>query len=250
MKEQFPQSEPQDGVHVHLNEGQREIVILHGKEPDKLDELAPEKLDIRGVIDSALEFLKIRVNDIDQHKAHILVNRDNLSITLIIDESDPYTQGVVRGELRFSKIFQQFGINTNKQWIPEQLGQFLKLNRSYFVSRDENMAVVNALKSFDAKVQQTVQKETKENGNRASVFRQAVDSNVPESFKLRLPIINGCPPYEIDVETYATVDGQQVSISLQSAGANDVVENIRTEYIDNIVANIRSVAPEIVIIEQ
>ena len=68
-------------------------------------------------------------------------------------------------------MFQSFGINTDKQWEPEQLGQFLKLNRTYFVSREENMKVVNALKTFDAKVNQTVQRETKENGNKAFSFR-------------------------------------------------------------------------------
>ena len=105
-------------------------------------------------------------------------------------------------------MFLSFGINTTKQWEPSELGQFLKLNRTYFVNREENMAVVNALKTFDAKVQQTVQRENKENGNKAFTFRQAVDSNIPDKFKLRIPIISGSGPLDIEVETFACMTVQ------------------------------------------
>lgn len=235
---------------VNLPEGQNTLTLLHGNAPKQLDKLAPEKILIEGTIEAPLEFLKKRVEDINQHKAHILVCRDNLTITLIIAEDDAYLRGVVVGKLEFSKVFQSFGINTTKQWEPEQLGQFLKLNRTYFASRDENMKVVNALKTFNAKVNQTVERETKENGNRAFSYRQAVDSNIPESFKLRIPVLNGNGPVEIDVETYASIDGAHVAISLQSPGANDIVEEVRNNLIGDIVDKLREVAPEIVIIEQ
>lgn len=235
---------------VNLPEGQNTLTLMQGTAPKQLDQLAPIKFSEAGIIDAPLEFLKQRVGDIDQHKAHILVCRDALTIALLFNEDDPYTCGTVTGTLRMSTVFQKFGINTDKQWEPEQLGQFLKLNRTYFVSREENMKVVNALKTFDAKVNQTVQRETKENGNKAFSFRQAVDSNIPESFKLCLPVLSGGDPMEIDVETYATIDGAHVSISLQSPGANDIVEDIRQNYISNMIEKLREVAPEIVIIEQ
>ena len=125
-----------------------------------------------------------------------------------------------------------------------------KLNRTYFVDREENMAVVNALKSFDAKVQQTIQRESKENGNRNFTMRQAVDSNIPESFTMRIPIFSGGPAVEIEVETYACIDGSDVTIALQSAGANDAVEEARLNTIDVVVGDIQMNACDMVIIEQ
>ena len=235
---------------VKLSEGQNTLTLMQGTAPKQLDQLAPVKFNENGAINAPLEFLKIRVGDIDQHKAHILVNRDALTITLLFNEDDPYTAGSVKGVLRLSDAFQKFGINTDKKWEPEELGQFLKLNRTYFVSREENMKVVNALKTFDAKVNQIVQRETKENGNKAFSFRQAVDSNIPESFKLRIPVVNAGGPNEIEVETYSNIDGAHVSISLQSPGANDIIEDIRNNYINSMVDDLRDVAPEIVIIEQ
>ena len=154
---------------VNLPEGQNTLTLMQGTAPKQLDELAPVKFEAAGTIEAPLRFLEQRVSDIDQHKAHIFVNRDNLSIHLVYNEDDAYTIGNVFGTLKLSKVFQSFGINTDKQWEPEQLGQFLKLNHTYFVSREENMKVVNALKTFDAKVNQTVQRETKENGRLSSV---------------------------------------------------------------------------------
>lgn len=235
---------------VNLPEGQNTLNLLEGRAPKQLDNLAPVKTDISGTIEAPLRYLEKRVGDIDQHKAYLLVYRDNLSLQLIINEGDPYLRGEVNGVLKLSSIFKKFWINSDRQWQPENLGQFLKLNRTYFANRDENMNVVNELKTFSAKVNQTVQRETKENGNRAFSFRQAVESNIPESFKLRMPIFSGGETIEFDVETYAYIDGSDVTISLQSAGANDKVEEFKQFYIDEVVNKIKEIAPELVIIEQ
>ena len=240
----------QQPIVVNLPEGQNTLTILQGEAPAQLDQQAPVKIDIKGVIHAPLNFLDKRVKDIDQHKAHILVCRDKLQILLVINEDDAYTRGRVLGELSYSEIFLKLGINDGKAWIPEQLGQFLKLNRSFFVNREENMKVVAALKSFSAKVNQDVQRETNEKGDRTFKFKQAVDSNIPEKFKLKIPIFSGGDSVEIEVETYAAIDGTDVSIHLQSAGANDVVEDVKATVISDTIEKIRSVAPEIAIIEQ
>lgn len=243
MKEQQP-------IVVNLPEGQNTLTILQGEAPAQLDHQAPVKIDIKGVIYAPLNFLDKRVKDIDQHKAHIIVCRDKLQILLVINEDDAYTRGKVLGQLSFSEIFLKMGINGDKAWIPEQLGRFLKLNRSFFADRDENMSVVSALKSFSAKVKQDVYSETSDKGDRTFRFKQAVDSNIPEKFKLKIPIFIGSDPVDIDVETYATIDGTDVSIYLQSAGANDVIEDVKAKVISDTIEKIRSVAPEIAIIEQ
>ena len=243
MKEQQP-------IVVNLPEGQNTLTILQGEAPAQLDQQAPVKIDIKGTIYAPLNFLEKRVNDINQHKAHILVCRDRLQILLVINEDDAYTRGTILGELSFSEVFLKLGINGDKAWIPEQLGQFLKLNRSLFVDRNENMNVVSALKSFSAKVKQDVQRETSEKGDRSFKFKQAVDSNIPEKFKLKIPIFSGGHSEEIEVETYATIDGTDVSIQLQSAGANDVVEATKANTISDVIEGIRDIAPEIAIIEQ
>lgn len=240
----------QQPIVVNLPEGQNTLTLLQGQAPAQLDKKEPVKISIEGVIFSPLNFLDKRVKDIDQHKAHIIVCRDALQILLVINEDDAYTRGKVLGTLALSKIYKELGINTNKAWSPEKLGQFLKLNRSFFVDKNEGMKIVNLLKSFEAKVSQGVARETNEKGNRTASFKQAVDSNIPEKFKLKLPIFSGGDFVEVEVETYASVDGLDVSICLQSAGANEVIEDTKATVISDVIEKIRAIAPEIAIIEQ
>lgn len=236
---------------VNLAEGQNTLTILQGDAPEQLDILAPVKVDLQGTIEAPLNWLEKRVGDIDQHKAHIVVNRDNLQIMLVINEDDPYTIGKVVGELKYSEIFLKLGINSDKQWQPEVLSRFLKLNRSLFLDKTENMKVVTALKQIETKVEQAVSRERQENGNVGLSFKQQVaNSNIPERFTLKIPVFSGGAYTEVAVETFVTIDGAQIGIALQSAAANDVVEDSKANTIGDVVAKIREIAPEIAIIEQ
>lgn len=236
---------------VNMVEGQNTLTILQGDAPEQLDILEPVKVDLSGTIEAPLNWLEKRVGDIDQHKAHIIVNRDNLRILLVINEDDPYNIGNIKGELKYSEIFLKLGINSDKQWQPEVLSRFFKLNRSIFVDKTENMKVVGALKQIETKVEQAVSRERQENGNVGLSFKQQVaNSNIPEQFKLKIPVFSGGEYVEIAVETFVTIDGAQISIALQSAAANEVVDYSKANTIGDVVAKIREIAPEIAIIEQ
>ena len=239
----------QKPIVVNLAEGQNTLTILTGDAPEQLDVLAPVKVDLMGTIEAPLNWLEKRVGDIDQHKAHVVVNRDKLQIMLVINEDDPYTNGKIVGELKYSEIFLKLGINSDKQWQPEVLSRFLKLNRSLFLDKTENMKVVTALKQIETKVEQAVSRERQENGNVGLSFKQQVaNSNIPERFTLKIPVFSGGDYTE--VETFVTIDGAQISIALQSAAANDVIEYSKDITIGDVVAKIREIAPEIAIIEQ
>lgn len=241
----------QNPIVVNMAEGQNTLTILTGDAPEQLDVLAPVKVDLMGTIEAPLNWIEKRVGDIDQHKAHVVVNRDKLQIMLVINEDDPYTNGKIVGELKYSEIFLKLGINSDKQWQPEVLSRFLKLNRSLFLDKTENMKVVTALKQIETKVEQAVSRERQENGNVGLSFKQQVaNSNIPEQFTLKIPVFSGGDYTEVAVETFVTIDGAQISIALQSAAANDVIEYSKDITIGDVVAKIREIAPEIAIIEQ
>lgn len=238
-------------ITIQMGEGQTAMTLLQGKAPALLDEKPPVKINLQGTIYAPLAFLEKRINDIDQHHAHIIVNRDNLTIKLVICENDEYRHGEIVGCVSYSEIFTKLGINSDKCWPPEVLGRFLKLNRSFFADRDEGMKVVSALKKFDAKVEQAMSRQREENGNVGLAFKQSViNSNIPEHFTLRIPIFSGGEREAIEVETFANIDGANVTICLQSAGANEIIEECKSNGISDVVAAIRQIAPEIAIIEQ
>lgn len=143
----------------------------------------------------------------------------------------------------------EFGINSEKNWEPINLSKFFKMHRAFFKDKAENMALVSTLKNFKAKVNQDIERSKEENGSKTDNYSQVVDSNLPKSFKLNIPLFKGFDCEEIEVEIYADVDGRNVSLSLVSAGANEAIEDYKNRVIDEQLNLIREIAPDIAIIE-
>lgn len=225
-----------------------EIVLREGNAPVALDPREPERVFINGTIDAPSRWLEKRVGLINQKAANIIVNRDKMGLALTIDETD-YYQTEISGTLQASKEMLEFGINTDKGWEPAKLSQFFKMHRAFFKDKSENMALVSTLKNFKAKVNQEIERSKEENGSKVDNYSQVVDSNLPKSFKLNIPLFKGFACEEIEVEIYADVDGRDVSLSLVSAGANEAIEEYKNKVIDEQLAAINKIAPDIVIIE-
>ena len=225
-----------------------EVVLREGDAPEALNPKEPERVVINGTIDATFRWLEKRVELINQKATNIIVNRDKIGIALTIDETN-YYQTEINGILQASKEMQEFGINTEKKWEPIKLSQFFKMHRAFFKDKSENMSLVSTLKNFKAKVNQDIERSKEENGNRTDNYSQVVDSNLPKSFKLNIPLFKGFSCEEIEVEIYADVDGRDVSLSLVSAGANEAIEEYKNKVIDEQLDAIRMIAPDIVIIE-
>lgn len=228
-----------------------EIISREGVAPKVLDPKPPVKIDITGTIGSVYEWLskRIETEQFYQEDCHILVDRDNVKITLIINEADEYKRGIIVGKLSYNPQFTAFGINSGKLWSPAELGLFMKMNRALFADRATNMQLVTDLMNFTAEVNGQIDRSIKENGNRVDNFTQVVNSNLPSSFNLVIPIFKGMPAEVVEVETFAQVDGREVLFTLLSPGAKAVLEDLRNKVIDEQLALIADVAPGIAIIE-
>jgi hypothetical protein len=225
-----------------------EVVLREGEAPELLEIKEPERVVISGTIDTPFRWLEKRIELINQKASNIIVNRDVMGIALTVDETN-YYQSDIRGELKTSKEMMEFGINTEKKWEPIKLSKFLKMHRAFFTDKSQNMMLVSTLKNFKAKVNQDIERSKEENGSKVDNYSQVVDSNLPKSFKLNIPLFKGFANEEIEVEIYADVDGRDVSLSLVSAGANEAIEEYKNKVIDEQLDAIRQIAPDIVIIE-
>lgn len=242
-------------LQVVLSEGiqKAEVIIREVSEVNELKIKAPLKLNIKGVIGSVSEFLskrKDQEDQINQKRCHILVNRENISIELIFNENDEYHTGIIKGTLQEHPKFKEFGINTGKVWSPSELGMFFKMNRSFFPDKTENMKLVTDLMNFTAKVNNSIDRSIKENGDRTDNFAQTVNSNLPASFTLTLPIFKGTQSETLEVETFAQVNGRDIAFVLLSPAANQTMEDIRDKVIDEQLQKIAEICPDIAIIEQ
>lgn len=225
-----------------------EVVLREGEAPVALDPKEPERVVISGTIDAPFRWLEKRVELINQKATNIIVNRDKMGLALTIDETS-YYQTEINGFLQASKEMVEFGINTEKRWEPIKLSKFIKMHRAFFTDKSQNMMLVSTLKNFKAKVNQDIERSKEENGSKVDNYSQVVDSNLPKSFKLNIPLFKGFACEEIEVEIYADVDGRDVSLSLVSAGANEAIEEYKNKVIDEQLDAIRQIAPDIVIIE-
>ncbi len=225
-----------------------EVVLREGEAPVALDPKEPERVVINGTIDAPIRWLEKRVELINQKATNIIVNRDKMRMALTIDETS-YYQTEINGILQASKEMQEFGINVEKKWEPIKLSKFIKMHRAFFTDKSQNMMLVSTLKNFKAKVNQDIERSKEENGSKVDNYSQVVDSNLPKSFKLNIPLFKGFAFEEIEVEIYADVDGRDVSLSLVSAGANEAIEEYKNKVIDVQLDAIRQIAPDIVIVE-
>jgi hypothetical protein len=75
-----------------------EIIIRETNEVNELEIKAPIKVALSGVLGAPFEFLSKRLDQpeqINQKYCHILINREAMTITLIIWEYDEYMRGSV-----------------------------------------------------------------------------------------------------------------------------------------------------------
>lgn len=228
-----------------------EIILREGRAPMMLEPQPPVKMNITGTIGSVVEFLTKRLNtdQFYQGDCHILVDRKNVEITLVINESSAYDRGTIVGKLSYNPKFVEFGINRDKVWTPTELGMFIKMNRAFFVDRKTNMELVSTLMNFTATINNKIDRSIQENGNRADNFAQVVNSNLPTSFTIQMPIFKGMPAETIEIETFAHVNGRDVAFILLSPGAQVTLEDLRDKVIDEEVVKIRELAPGIAIFE-
>lgn len=230
-----------------------EVVIREVDKVNELPVLEPEKVNISGTITSIFSFLEKRwecEGQINHEHTHIIVDRNNLSMTLVANETDARNKMVIVGKLQLSRQFMEFHINDGYAWEPLVLSQFIKMNRAYFSNRDENMKLVSVFKNFKAKVNTDYERDRKENGSFTDNYSQIVDSNMPDRFSVVLPIFKGTEAQSVEVETYATIDGHDVTVQLVSPGAQEVVDRTLDAIIDEQIAAIREIAPEIPFIEK
>lgn len=229
-----------------------EVIIREGAAPKALDPKAPVKTNLSGTIGTVVEYLKKRINaeQFLQKDCHIIVDREKVSIELVINEADEYKRGNVKGALQFNPSFVKFGINDpSTTWQPAELGLFFKMNRAFFADPKENMTLVTTLMNFKADVNVKMERSLQENGNRTDNFAQVVNSNLPGKFNLKIAIFKGMPAETLEVETFAKIDGREVAFVLLSPGANQTLEDLRNNVIDEQLGQIKEIAPDIAIIE-
>lgn len=221
-----------------------QIVVREGKANDVKE---PKPLNIVGNIDTPTRFIGNRKENFKHDTAHIEVERENYYMTLFIDEESPY-RGAVTGRLEVTDDFKKLGINDGEYVSNFDMADRIKKNRTLFESREAAMKLVSELRNFKAKVEREMELSDDKRGNVNIRKNQAVDSNIPEALKVHLQIFKGQPAetFEVEVE----VNPNDLSMTLVSPEANDIIRDQRDIIINRQLDTIGKMAPGILIIEK
>lgn len=247
MKEQQVKTAEQRAIEklteLNTEEG-KETIIRFG---DALPLKEPKAVSISGTIDAPARWIEKRKDCIAQTDAHVLVDRDKMSITLNIDENSAYSDQII-GTLTLSSEMQEFGINTGEYMSCFDMADRIKQLRTYFETQQEAMKLVTELRSFKAKIDKELELSDDKRGNQKIMRAQTVESNLPKSFKVNMPIFKGTEKrtFEVEVE----INPNDLSCTLVSPDAHDIVVQERDSQMDGVLVRIAEAAPNIVIIEQ
>lgn len=214
-----------------------------------LDEKEPKKLlAIQGSINTPLEYLTKRHehNSIDKKMSHIEFSYERSMILLVVNEDSHYSGDVV-GRMIKTEVLKNLKINTGETWSCFELADFFRLNRTIFADKAQCAKLVTELNNFKAKVDKETEVSKGNRGGYDLRKRQVVESNLPEEFKICLPVYKGLGKSTIEVEidiTPSTLDCMLISPELA-----DIEQTVCEETIDGDIEAIKELCPELPVIE-
>lgn len=243
QKENAEQRAIEKLTEMNIEDG-KDIVIRFG---DALPLQEPKYVSINGTIDAPARWVEKRKDDIVSADAHVLVDRDRMTITLNTDENSAYMDQIV-GTLTLSTEMQEFCINTGEYMSCFDMADRIKQLRTYFETQQEAMKLVTELRSFKAKIDKELELSDDKRGNQTIMRAQTVESNLPKSFNVNMPIFKGTEKRTFKVEV--EINPNDLSCTLVSPDAHDIVVQERDNQMDAVLGRIGDAAPNIVIIEQ
>ncbi len=228
-----------------LGEGATKEIII--REGEALPVKEPLPVSITGQIDAPARWLEKRAGIINPEAAHVLVCREKLAISIIIEEKSEYRDRI-DGVLQLSEEMNKLGINKGIYITSFEMSDLIKRNRTYFENTQVAMKLVTELRNFKAKVDKEIEASDDKRGNRRMLAAQVVESNLPENFTIEIPVFKGQAKTKIQVEVEVNPD--DLTCTLVSPEANDIVQKERDSIMDGVLDRIHEAAPGIVIIEQ
>jgi hypothetical protein len=133
----------------------------------------------------------------------------------------------VKGKISKAKKFLELGINDdNKSYDPKKLANILKLRRNIFPSPADHANIIRELLNIEAKVDADITDGDDRRGNVEKKFKQAVQSNVPQTFAINVPLLEGEEPVSIEVSIILEVkNGSDIICFLESIDAAELIES-------------------------
>lgn len=206
-----------------------EVIIREGQ---ALPQKEPNKINIVGDIKTISSFVagrKGRAADstgyqyINPARALVEVDKKGRSITLRLDPADPYG-AVVTAKLEPNPDLQQFHINGKQQFSQRDLINLLKFSRLYFEDFGKHGDLLKAYQAFTARTSTNLANDADKRGNKNFAFDKKVETGLPATFIMNIPVFKGQEPRRFMVEICLDVTDAAASFWFESVELAEIME--------------------------
>lgn len=206
-----------------------EIIIREGQ---ALPPVAPKKIVINGDIKTVSSFIEKRKNGyidtaglqfINSGRTLVTVDKEALSILLQLDPESQYGTEVT-AKLSYTPELEQFCINKNRLFNREELIKLIRFNKIWFANPDEHDKLLKAYQAFSATVNANIGKTSDTRGNVDNSYKKTVETNVPDSFVLNIPIFKGQDKRRFRVEIAIDSTDASTKFWFESVELNDIIQ--------------------------
>ena len=233
----------------NVENGVKEVTIIHKK---GLDETAPLRIDINGTIDAPKLFIEKRFTAANkmQDEAMVIVNKEEKSIALILNQTDALNIGIITGQLVTAPELLKWKINSDQdeKWDPIQLAGHIKMNRAY-VPGGTWLELFKNLMDVKVEVAKKIEASDDNRGSiKVSLAQEVINNNIPDKFQLNIPIFKGEGRVSFEVEVY--MDPSLLRVSLHSPELEEIIINETEARIKKEVEEIKKLSSKLVIINR
>lgn len=205
-----------------------EIIIREGT---ALPQVAPKKIEIVGDIKTVSTFVNLRYKatesagrqTINKDLAIVEVDKKKRTIVLSLDPTDPYGT-VITAKLEPNPDLEQFHINGKQQFSQRELINLLKFSRLYFEDFGKHGDLLKAYTAFTAKTSTNLSNDSDNRGNKNFAFDKKVETGLPATFIMNLPIFKGQAPKRFMVEICVDVTDAAASFWFESIELAELME--------------------------
>jgi hypothetical protein len=218
-----------ENLHVKIDQISGDTLII--REGTALPQVAPNKIAITGDIKTVSSFIEKRkaagivagLQQIDNNLVIVEVDKKKKTITLSLNPADPFG-AVITAKLEPNPDLEKFGINKNVQFSQKELVQLLKFSRLYFEDFGQHGTLLRAYQAFTAKTFTNLAGESDNRGNKNFAFDKKVETGLPTSFIMNLPIFKGQDLKRFMVEICLDVTDAAASFWFESVELSDLTE--------------------------
>jgi hypothetical protein len=221
-------SEGKHQLNIYPEEG--EIIIRHGQAPEVFK---AKPIVIQGDIFAPGNWHE-KNHHLETDECLVIVDRKARTIKY---NSGPFEEfrASVTGSLELNPMINEIGINTGQKFRPKELAKHLKKYKYFFVDKAAFTDLIKQLNNLNAKVNAVIEQTDDKRGNIRNLLDKQVESNLPSSFQLDLPLYSGCSKTRFFVEFYIDTSDREVYINLESSELyfliDDVAESLLHEQI-------------------